>query len=158
MLEKKEKGEIQFECGEDVLTTALESREHSGRVRAVGGYVTPKRYFNLPKEKKIRITKAELMARDRQRDEQLQKKTQALEAEIAQLKTMIMNSGGTLHSPMRSEKASYQAEIDKPAAATNLEKEMLEKTHSAKGEMLVGDDEECVVTDAPPGLHLLKIR
>lgn len=57
---------------------------------------------------------------------------------------------------MRSEKASYQAEIDKPAAAMNLEKEMMEKSNSAKEFQLVGDDEECVVTNAP--LHLLKIR
>ena len=138
------KGEIQFECGEDVLTTALGSNEHSGRVRAVGGYVTPKRYFNLPN--KIRITKAELMARDRQRDEQFEKKTSALEAEIALLKTMIMNSGSTLNSPMWSEKAMPQEELDKPAAAKDLDKEMMEKTHSAPEKV---DDEECVITDAP---------
>ncbi|KAL8107166.1 hypothetical protein AgCh_023828 [Apium graveolens] len=42
LLEKKKKGEIQFSGAEDVLTTALESHEHFGRVRAVRGYITPK--------------------------------------------------------------------------------------------------------------------
>lgn len=127
-MEKKEKGEIQFSGAEDVLTTALGSLEHSGRVRAVGGYITPKLFFNLPREKKVRITKEELMARDRQRDE----KTKALEAEIAQLKALI-TSGQNHHSPMQSEKASFQPEKNQPAAAVVLE-----------------FDEECVPTDAPP--------
>ena len=61
-MEKKKAGELEFYGAEDVLTTALESQEHSGRVRAVGGYITPKQYFKLPREKKIRITKGELMA------------------------------------------------------------------------------------------------
>lgn len=122
---KKEKGEIQFSGGEDVLTTALESREHSGRVRAVGGYITPKQYFKLPREKKIRMTKEELMARDRQRDE----KTQALQEEIAQLKALMLTNG-VAQSPMQSEKASYQPE--------NKLVQDLDK------------DEECVLTDAHP--------
>ncbi|XP_073137196.1 uncharacterized protein [Henckelia pumila] len=32
---------------EDILTKALESYEHGGRVRAVGGHVTPTLYFNV---------------------------------------------------------------------------------------------------------------
>ena len=52
MLEKKKAGELEFYGAEDVLTTALESQEHSGKVRAVGGYITPKQYFKLPREKK----------------------------------------------------------------------------------------------------------
>ena len=127
-MEKKEKGEIQFSGAEDVLTTALGSLEHSGRVRAVGGYITPKLFFNLPREKKVRITKEELMARDRQRDE----KTKALEAEIAQLKALI-TSGQNHQSPMQSEKASFQPEKNQPAAA-----------------VVVEFDEDCVPTDAPP--------
>lgn len=132
MFEKKEKGEIQFSGGEDVLTTALESREHSGRVRGVGGYITPKQYFNLPREKKVRITKEELMVRDRQRDEKIEKKTQALEAEIAQLKALL-SPGVNLNSPMQSEKASYQPEKNQPAAI-----------------VLEFDEDVCVPTDAPP--------
>ncbi|KAL8099000.1 hypothetical protein AgCh_031633 [Apium graveolens] len=71
------------------LLYAKKFREHSGRVRALGGYATPKQYFKLPREKKIQITKKELLARDRERDEKVDKKTQALEAEIAELKEMM---------------------------------------------------------------------
>ncbi|XP_074323904.1 uncharacterized protein LOC141660818 [Apium graveolens] len=49
------------------------------------------------------------MARDRERDENVDKKTQALEAKIAELKAM-MASGIAFHSPMMSEKASHQPE------------------------------------------------
>ena len=148
-MEKKKKGEIQFSGAEDVLTTALESREHSGRVRAVGGYITPKQYFNFPREPKLRITKAELMARDRQRDELLKKKTQALKAEIYRLKSVI-ESGGTFHSPMPSEKASFDPEKDK---------EMKSNPPPARGVVLVYEDDDCVFTDgptrpSPPGSHV----
>ncbi|KAH6777141.1 hypothetical protein C2S51_008453 [Perilla frutescens var. frutescens] len=37
---------------EDLLTTALETPEHYGRVRDVGAYVHPDAYFKYPKEKK----------------------------------------------------------------------------------------------------------
>lgn len=57
-MEQKEKGELDLCGGEDVLTKALETPEHSGRVHAVGGYITPKQYFNLSMKKKLRITKA----------------------------------------------------------------------------------------------------
>ncbi|XP_074347390.1 uncharacterized protein LOC141686242 [Apium graveolens] len=139
LLEKKKKGEIQFSGAEDVLTTALESREHSGRVRAVGGYITPKQYFNLSREPKLRITKAELMARDRQRDELLEKKTQAPETEIDRLKSVI-ESGCTFHSPMPSEKASFDPEKDK---------EMKSNPPPARGVVLVYEDDDCVFTDGP---------
>ena len=36
---------------EDVLTVALMSKEHPGRVRAVGSHITPTVYFTIPKQK-----------------------------------------------------------------------------------------------------------
>ncbi|KAL8090932.1 hypothetical protein AgCh_040125 [Apium graveolens] len=102
---KKEKGEIEFSGGEDVLTTALDSHEHSGRVRAVGG------------------------------DEKVDKKTQALEVEIAELKAM-MASGIALHSPIMSEKESHQLEKAFVVACSDDD----------------DDVDECVPTHAPPGV------
>ncbi|KAL8125305.1 hypothetical protein AgCh_012841 [Apium graveolens] len=105
-----------------------------GRVWAVGGYVTPKQYFKLPTEKKIRITKKELLARDRERDEKVDKKTQALKAEIAELKAM-MASGIALHSPpIMSKKASHQLEKAFVVACSDDD----------------DDVDECVPTPAPP--------
>ncbi|KAA0051087.1 transposase [Cucumis melo var. makuwa] len=37
-------------CSNDVLTQALGTKEHNGRVRGVGGYVTPTTYFHLVKK------------------------------------------------------------------------------------------------------------
>lgn len=55
---KKEEGEFRSETlGEDLLTCALEKPEHSGRVRAIGSYVTPTMYFRLPPERRKGLTK-----------------------------------------------------------------------------------------------------
>lgn len=92
MLEKKEKGELQLSEFEDILTLALGNPEHSGRVRGVGGIATPKSFFNTPKVKRTRITKAELLARDRLRDEEMERRTNDLMSQIADLKAMISSS------------------------------------------------------------------
>ncbi|XP_074378714.1 uncharacterized protein LOC141720264 [Apium graveolens] len=78
----------------------------------------------------------------------LKKKTQALEAEIDRLKSVI-ESGGTFHSPMPSEKASFDPEKDK---------EMKSNPPPARGVVLVYEDDDCVFTDgptrpSPPGSH-----
>lgn len=63
--------------GEDLLTCALESREHSGRVRAIGSYVTPTEFFKYTRQ-------------DRQHAKQ-QKEVELVEAkkEIKEQKSMI---------------------------------------------------------------------
>lgn len=129
MLEKKEKGEFQPSGSTDVLSTALETVEHSGRVRGVGGFVTPKLFFNLPKEKRTRITKAELLARDRQRDEELETTKREMQMQIDDLKAMI--------SPV-SEKASCQ----KPDQEATQEPKII-------GKKLFVED-ECMAFDTPP--------
>lgn len=77
---------------QDVLTIALGKPEHAGRVRGVGGVVTPKSFFNNPTVKRTRITKAELLARDRQRDEEMERRTNDFMSQIAELKAMISSS------------------------------------------------------------------
>lgn len=48
----RQEGKLELKgCKEDVLTVALDAKEHPGRVRAVGSQVTPTVYFNTPKEK-----------------------------------------------------------------------------------------------------------
>ena len=95
---KKKKGEFHPSSTNDVLTAALETLEHSGRVRAVGGFITPKAFFNLPRAKSSRITKAELLARDKQRSEELEKATSELRSEIAALKALIKDFQSNLIS------------------------------------------------------------
>lgn len=95
---KKKKGEFHPSGTNDVLTAALETPDHSGRVRAVGGFITPKAFFNLPRAKSSPITKAELLARDKQSSKELEKATSELRSEIAALKALIKDSQSNLIS------------------------------------------------------------
>ena len=67
----------------------LETPEHSGRVRGVGNFIPPTVYFNIPKVTRNRITKDELLERDKIREAEFEKKTKALESEIAELRALI---------------------------------------------------------------------
>lgn len=147
MLEKKLKGEFCPSGSYDVLTTALETPEQSGRVRAVGSFVTPKIYFNLPRERKIQITKSELLARDRRKSEELEKAKhdlmttkQDMISEIEKLKAMINGGGARLNSPLLSDRASFHPLGDQ------LEKL---KPTAAKG-LVLDDVDDCIALDNPP--------
>ena len=140
----KKKGEFQPSGSDDVLSRALETPEHSGRVRGIGSYITPKLWFDLPKEKKRRITKSELEDRDRIRDEEMERTRQEMERtkqemesykeemertkqEINALKSLLSASNIT-SSPL-SDKDSCQAALNqgavKPAAAPTLREELI---------------------------------
>lgn len=75
-MDQKEKGELKVSGSDDVLTQVLGTPEHAGRVRGVGGYVNPSTYFKIPKDKKP--TKKELLARDKQRDLELEETKKAI--------------------------------------------------------------------------------
>ncbi|XP_062006048.1 uncharacterized protein LOC133723246 [Rosa rugosa] len=124
LLEKKSKGELEISGSDDVLTQALETPEHSGRVRGVGGFVNPSTYFKLPKQKRVRTTKAELMARDRERNRELEetkkmliekqaKAEDLLNKRIAQLEALITDKANYApHSPI-SDKGSFHDRVKK---------------------------------------------
>ncbi|KAK1383971.1 hypothetical protein POM88_021706 [Heracleum sosnowskyi] len=146
LLEKQSKGEFS-PCGsEDVLTKALETPEHSGRVRGVGSFVTPSMFFNLPTGKRCRITKAELLARDRERDAELEKAKQEMERtrqemertreEMVQaLKAMGL---ANIPSPKLSEMASCGQKVASPSVVKDLDQ-------------LLVDDDDCVpIKHIPP--------
>ncbi|KAK1390410.1 hypothetical protein POM88_018588 [Heracleum sosnowskyi] len=86
LLEKKRKGQFQSSGSEDVLSKAMETPENSCRI---GSLVTPKLFFNFKKEKRTRITNAELLASDRWWAEELVRTKQYLMSEIADLKAML---------------------------------------------------------------------
>ncbi|KAK1394951.1 hypothetical protein POM88_014007 [Heracleum sosnowskyi] len=146
LLEKQSKGEFS-PCGsEDVFTKALETPEHSGRVRGVGSFVTPSMFFNLPTGKRCRITKAELLARDRERDAELEKAKQEMERtrqemertreEMVQaLKAMGL---ANIPSPKLSEMASCGQKVASPSVVKDLDQ-------------LLVDDDDCVpIKPIPP--------
>ena len=133
-------------CGSnDVLTTALETPEGSGRVRAVGSFVTPKVYFQLPRQRRVDITKSELLKRDKLMTEELEKAKQDLintktemMSEIDKLKKMI--TAGVVYSPGLSDKGSSEPPKKQVAQV---------KPPSAK-ELVLEEDVDCVALDAPP--------
>ncbi|PRQ24318.1 putative transposase, Ptta/En/Spm, plant [Rosa chinensis] len=51
-------GMLKVDGSNDVLTMALEISEHGGRVRGVGGYVTPTVYFNQPRRRRGNVEEA----------------------------------------------------------------------------------------------------
>lgn len=146
------------------MSAVLQTPEHSGRVRGVGGFVTPTAYFNLPKGKRVRITKAELLARDRVMAEEMEKSKLEMESarkemdkskqdmentkaellsEILQLKAMLNSSN--LSSPLLSDKGSRMLEkVQSP-------EEVKCKPAASKGLVMEKDfDDDCAPIDPPP--------
>ncbi|XP_063944731.1 uncharacterized protein LOC135151101 [Daucus carota subsp. sativus] len=132
LIKKKEIGEFQPSGSKDVLTLALETPEHSGRVRGVGGFVTPKLFFNLPRQKRNRVSKADLSDElERQRKE------------IAELKAMIHASN--IGSPISS-KSSCQPVVEEEKKVA----EPTKKPDAAKELGLNDDDDFVAIIDPPP--------
>lgn len=154
-LEMKRKGEFIQSGSSDVLTAALETPEHSGRVLGVGSFVSPSTFFNMPKGKRTRVRKDELLARDKKRDEEFERRTQEfdkitenLTKEIAELKALITASNH--HSPMLSDKASCREEKEQ-----SLEEEMKLKFKPVAAKELMAEIDsgnDCVYIDpiTPP--------
>ena len=98
LLEKKKNGELKVSGSDDVLTKELKTPEHSCRVRGVGGYVNPSTYFNIPKGKGERVSKATLLARDLVRDRELEETKKKFEEESAKQKEFFLQKLAALES------------------------------------------------------------
>lgn len=90
-MEKKNKGELKIEGSKDILTMALETPEHSGRVRAVGGNVNPSTYFNIPRKARDTISKNELLAILKKENQDLLERIQKLEEKGARKEPVTPN-------------------------------------------------------------------
>ena len=94
-----EEGRIKCIGQKDILTLALGTPEHPGRVRGKGGKKKPKQFFNTPKPSKA-IEKNEC-------EEMLREKVRMLEEEIVALKTE-KKQPPTPHSEVSSTKIRKQ--------------------------------------------------
>ena len=74
-----EEGRIKCIGQKDILTLALGTPEHPGRVRGKGGKKKPKQFFNTPKPSKA--------TEENECEEVLREKVRMLEEEIVALKT-----------------------------------------------------------------------
>ncbi|KAL8479168.1 hypothetical protein ACS0TY_026143 [Phlomoides rotata] len=106
--EKKKAGTVFYGVKDGILAKALESDEHAGRVRGVGGHVTPSSYFDRSKKKG---STSEIL-------ERLEK----LEKEVYRPYTLSSkNENENFESPV--EKCSYQ--VDQEDKCKNVEIENL---------------------------------
>lgn len=73
--QKERKGDLTISGTTDVLTLALGTPEHAGRVRGVGGFVQPNQYFHLPKRRKesvhetVRLSVKQILEEEREKME-----------------------------------------------------------------------------------------
>ncbi|KAA0050657.1 putative serine/threonine-protein kinase nek2 [Cucumis melo var. makuwa] len=81
-------------CSNDVLTQALGTKEHNGRVRGVGGYVTPKTYFHSVK--KTSKDEANILVEN----EELRRRVSELEAQIRSNLSTPLSAHGSCSRPI----------------------------------------------------------
>ncbi|VVA34553.1 PREDICTED: PRUPE_7G026800 [Prunus dulcis] len=124
LIKEKKEGTLTISGNNDVLSMALGTPEHAGRVWGVGGNVKPNTYFKVPKKKSECVSKIMLEQRDslimetRKMMEEQQKRHEAaqqvLQNQIEMLKVVIntqvpnntsLQSPNVHPSPMLSEKA-----------------------------------------------------
>ncbi|KAL0561031.1 hypothetical protein IC582_001449 [Cucumis melo] len=81
-------------CSNDVLTQALGTKEHNGRVRGVGGYVTPTTYFHSVK--KTSKDEANILVEN----EELRRRVSELEAQIRSNLSTPLSAHGSCSRPI----------------------------------------------------------
>ncbi|XP_073123545.1 uncharacterized protein [Henckelia pumila] len=78
---------------EDILTKALESYEHSGRVRAVGGHITPTLYFNVGRIRKSVDIDRDLIIEQKKELLETRKLISEQDARIQKLEAFVLKKG-----------------------------------------------------------------
>ena len=94
---------ISFEGSTDVLTAALETPEHPGRVRGVGSLVTPTSYFNIPRRRSNSST-SQMQEQIRMLTEENKKKGDAIE----KMELNYTQMQATLNSILASQQQQQQ--------------------------------------------------
>ena len=100
----------------DVLTQALGTRESSGRVRGVGGFVTPSTYFHTAKRSKKRNEEIDKLSEE---NEKLRLRVQELENIHISTQSTPTSAHGSCSRP----RLEYDIQCKK-----NLEKEKMNVT------------------------------
>jgi hypothetical protein len=159
LLEKKKNGELKTSGNDDVLTKALKTPEHSGRVRGVGGYVNPSTYFNIPRGKPDRVSRATLLARDLERDRELEETKRKLQEEAARQREFFIEKLASLEALVRgnapinaaariddtNEGEKLVSPVSDKASFQHTKYENLEAKHLYDDD--VSDDEVQIVTE-----------
>ncbi|KAM5552517.1 hypothetical protein ABKV19_027060, partial [Rosa sericea] len=143
-------GELSAEGTNDVLTLALGTPEHGGRVRGIGGFVTPTTYFHLPKRRKesieatVRVSVQKILLEEREKIvEEAREKIleEAREKIIKEAKEQIL----------ADERAMWEAKFAELEAKVNGKEGVTIQPHaSAQGSCSRTADEIAQETDKAP--------
>ncbi|XP_073121512.1 uncharacterized protein [Henckelia pumila] len=100
----------------DVLTIALGSQEHYGRVRGVGGFVTPQVFFKTPRKKResVPTTTMEISQKQLEETKLLKEELEKLKAQLAAVMPIITDRASEMVASNKS------SEIQGPNASKNL--------------------------------------
>ncbi|KAL0551727.1 hypothetical protein IC582_010816 [Cucumis melo] len=113
------------DCSNDVLTQALGTKEHNGRVRGVGGYVTPTTYFHSIK--KTSKDEANILVEN----EELCRRVSELEAQIRSNLSTSLSAHGSCSRPIVLEGIEEKGKrievesLDKPKQKEKKGKEVM---------------------------------
>ena len=123
---------------EDVLTMALNKKEHGGRVRAIGSYVTPTVYFNLPAEGNYELTNELFLAQQKELIQALTKNAEQ-DKRIEKLEAAVFKLGANVVDT--DEKGSCSV---KPDPSLNETEIRIQKKHSSERD---SDNDDIIFVD-----------
>ncbi|XP_073280961.1 uncharacterized protein [Primulina huaijiensis] len=93
-MQQKRDGKLQIKgTKKDILTKALNSDELGGRVRAVGGHITPTLYFNVGRSWKTEDVDRELMIEQKKELIEARKLIQEQDTRIQKLEAIVCKKG-----------------------------------------------------------------
>ena len=143
-MEKKKKGDLIIEGTNDVLTLALGTPEHSGRVRGVEGFVSPTSYFGLLKHRRLAITKAKLLAHDREHDGELQEDKKLVADQEARIEQLLNERMAEFEARIFRGKASFEPVTPVPDKGSDISP--LDSDESEPDVMIKQEDDVMVVS------------
>ncbi|XP_073031271.1 uncharacterized protein [Primulina eburnea] len=93
-IQEKREGKLKFEGPKDgILTKALETEEHAGRVRGIGGHITPTVYFNVGRNWKGSDVAKDVSNEHKREMMEAKKKISKQDARIKKLEAIMYKSG-----------------------------------------------------------------
>ncbi|XP_075483398.1 uncharacterized protein LOC142523476 [Primulina tabacum] len=93
-IQEKREGKLKIEGPKDgILTKALESEEHAGRVRGIGGHITPTIYFNVGRNWKCSDVAKDVITEHKRELMEAKKKISEQDACIKKLEAIFYKSG-----------------------------------------------------------------